>query len=494
MSAGRLDPAVDAFFRGGAGRGPPADLVKETPIAAVFLLREAAFKLKKPVDFGFVDYSTLGRRRWAVERELAFNRRHAADIYRAVHPVVPDGRGGMRLGADHEADDAVEWALEMRRFDEACILAHDPARVRGAFAERLGREVSALQANAPVSGEGGAGALGYTIASNAEQLRALAPVLGAQAVEDLIAATDVAFARAHPRLEARRAQGLSRRCHGDLHLNNIVVEADGRFTPFDCIEFNDRLSEIDVLYDTAFLLMDLLHRGRAEAASRALNGWLDAAARWQGEAAWSGLALLPLLLSARAAVRAHVVAHAEPEEGRSYLAAARAHLAPGAVELRAVGGLSGSGKSTRARALAPTLGDAPGAVVLRSDEVRKRLWDIGPLERLPPAAYVEAESARVYGRMLDEARLVLAAGRPVVLDAAFLRPHERAAGAALAREAGVSFAGEWLQAPPEVLRARVAARTGDASDAGVEVLERQLACAAPLDFTEGWRLRDVQEA
>ena len=489
MSAG-LDPAVDAFFRAGAGRGPPADLVKETPIAAVFLLADTAFKLKKPVDFGFVDYSTLERRRWAVERELAFNRRHAADIYRAIRPVVPDGRGGVRLGDAKEAGAAVEWALEMRRFDEAAILAHDPTRVHGAFAERLGREIATLQADAPVSGEGGAGALGYTLTSNAEQLRALAPVLGSAEVEALIAATDAAFARARPLLEMRRGAGLSRRCHGDLHLNNIVVEADGRFLPFDCIEFNDRLSEIDVLYDTAFLVMDLLHRGRTEAASRTLNGWLDAAARWQGDAAWAGLALLPLLLSARAAVRAHVVAHAEPEDGRRYLAAARAHLRPGAVSLHAVGGPSGSGKSTRARALAPTLGAAPGAIVLRSDEVRKRLWGAAPLERLPPEAYARAESERVYGRMLDEARLVLTAGLPVVLDAAFLQPQERAAAAALARDAAVPFAGEWLHLPADVLRARVAARTGDASDAGVDVLERQLASLPPLELSGGWRLQE----
>lgn len=486
MSAG-LDPAVDAFFRAGAGFGPPADLVKQTPIAAVFLLADIAFKLKKPVDFGFVDYSTLERRRWAVERELAFNRRHAPDVYRAVRPVVPDGRGGVRLGDDGEGASAVEWALEMRRFDEACILAHDPARLHGAFAERLGREVAALQASAPLSGEGGAGALAYTLASNAQQLRAFAPVLGAEAVEALLSATASAFARARPLLEARRSAGLSRRCHGDLHLNNILVEADGRFLPFDCIEFNDRLSEIDVLYDTAFLLMDLLHRGRAEAASRALNGWLDAAARWQGDAAWTGLALLPLLLSVRAAVRAHVAAHVDPEEGRRYLAAARAHLHPGAVVLHAVGGLSGAGKSTRARALAPRLGAAPGAVVLRSDEVRKRLWGAAPLERLPPAAYAQPEAERVYGRMFDEARRALAAGRAVLLDAAFLRQDERAAAAALARQAGVPFAGEWLVASPEVLRARVAARTGDASDAGPDVLERQLASARPAELADGWR-------
>ena len=490
MAEAALDPLVDAFFREGAGRGPPADLVKDTPIARVFLLEATAFKLKKPVDFGFVDYSTLEKRRWAMARELAFNRAHAGDIYRAVRPVVPDGAGGVRLGDEPEAEAAVEWALEMRRFDEACILANGPERVTGSFAEMLGRAVAAQQAQAPVRPEGGGvGALGYTVRSNAEQLRALAPVLGAEAVEDLIAAIDAAFAQVAPLLEARRAAGLARHVHGDLHLANIVVEADGRFVPFDCIEFNDRLSDIDVLYDVAFLLMDLLFRGRTEGASRVFNGWLDGAARWQGAHAYTGLAALPLLLSVRAAVRAHVSAHADPETGRRYLAAAREHLRTTPPQLRAVGGFSGAGKSTRARALAPTLGSPPGAVVFRSDEVRKRLWGVQPLERLPQEAYVEAESLRTYGQMLAEARLALAAGAAVVLDGVFIDPRERAAAADLAREAGAPFAGEWLSPPHEVLRARVAARTGDASDATVAVLDRQLELD-PGPLGEGWAARD----
>ena len=189
---GRLDPEVEAFFRAGAGRGAAADLVKETPIAAVFLAGGAAFKLKKPVDFGFVDYSTLAKRRWAVERELAFNRRHAPHIYRAALPVVREG-GRLRLGAPEEADAAVEWALEMRRFDEGGVLANAPDQLTPARAERLGRQIAALQAAAPVSGEGGAGALGYTVRSNAEQLRALVPALGAEAVDALLAEIEVAF-------------------------------------------------------------------------------------------------------------------------------------------------------------------------------------------------------------------------------------------------------------------------------------------------------------
>jgi predicted kinase len=260
----------------------------------------------------------------------------------------------------------------------------------------------------------------------------------------------------------------------------------GRPVLFDCVEFSDRLSLIDVLYDLGFLLMDLDFTGARGAANRALNGWLDEAARGlPAEGFWEGLAALPLFQSVRAAVRAHVTVNQDDAElARRYLAAAQGHLAPEPPRLVAVGGYSGSGKTTVARTRAPGIGPAPGAVVLRSDEIRKRLWGRAPLERLPPEAYAPGQSERVYAAMIDAARKTLAAGFAVVLDAAFLRRQERDAAGRLARETGVAFEGVWLEADPDVLRARVAARTGDASDADVAVLERQLA----FDVGEiGWR-------
>jgi predicted kinase len=265
-----------------------------------------------------------------------------------------------------------------------------------------------------------------------------------------------------------------RRCHGDLHLGNILEE-HGRAIPFDCIEFNDTLSTIDVLYDIAFLLMDLSFRGQAGGANRVLNGYLDQAARGFGEAVLEGLAVLPLFMSVRASVRAHVNAHnGDAKAARAYVEAAIRHLSWPEPELHAVGGLSGSGKSTFARKLAPALGAPPGAVVLRSDEARKRLWGRTPTEPLPPDAYAEGQSERVYGALMREAGLVLKAGRSVILDAVFLKPAERELAEEAARDAGVPFDGFWLEVPPEVMRQRLADRTGDASDADMEVLERQL--------------------
>ena len=463
-----------------------AERTIETSCAWVFLEGERALKVKKPVDFGFLDFSTLEKRRWALSRELSFNRSTAPDIYQALRRLTRDARGGFAIDG---AGAVVEYALEMRRFDPAAVLSEHPDDVDGALAEALGRAIARFHAGADVRPDGGGvKALGYTIRTNAEHLRALAGALGAETIERVVAGTDAAFAAASPLLELRRHQSFARRCHGDLHLGNILLQ-NGRPVLFDCIEFNDLLSEIDVQYDLAFLVMDLWFRGRREAANRALNAWLDEAARALPPTLWDGLAALPLMLAARAAVRAHVTANQdEPEAARAYLAAAEAHLRPSRPGLVAIGGLSGSGKTTLARRLAPSLGGPPGAVVLRSDEIRKRLAGIGPFDRIPKRAYTPRKSAETYGEMLRLARRLLAAGQAVVLDAVYLGPASRKAAERIAADAGVPFHGVWLQGRPEDLRARLAARRADASDADVEVLADQ------LDRDPGpiaWSVRDA---
>lgn len=448
-----------------------SDEVIETHCAWIFLKGDLAWKVKRPVGLGYLDFSTLEKRRWALEREFQFNRESAPQIYRTVRRISKSDKGFAFDGPG----ETVEYALEMRRFDRAAVLDARPQMVDGPLAEALGRTAARLHAAAPVKpGGGGAEALGYTVCSNSEHLRALAERLGEGDVERLITETDRALAAAKPLLEQRRAEGFARRCHGDLHLGNILLE-DGAPVLFDCIEFNDRLSEIDVLYDLAFLLMDLDFRGRREAANRVLCAYLDEAARTFPRSLWDGLAALPLMLSVRAAVRCHVRAHAgDDDQARAYLAAALQHLDPPPPALCAVGGLSGSGKSTFARALAPLVGRSPGAVVLRTDEIRKRLWGAAPLERLPKAAYGSGITRRVYRRMLEEAEACLKAGQAVVLDGVFMRAAERDRAEALARRCGVPFAGAWLHAAPDVLKARVAARTNDASDADPRVLAMQL--------------------
>lgn len=468
-----LAPDVEAWLRAGADGEAPCEGVIETSISWIFLFAGRAFKLKKPVDLGILDFTTPEKRRWATMRELAFNHPAAPDIYRAVRAITRAQDGALAFDG---AGETVEWALEMRRFDETAVLADRLAAVDGAFAEGLGRMIARYHRIAtPGAAGGGAAGLAYVMASNARLLRSEAATLGEDAVEALIAATQNAFEAAAALLDRRAAGGFVRCCHGDLHLGNILLEA-GAPVLFDCIEFNDALREIDVLYDIAFLLMDLGFRGAPEAANRVLNGWLDEAARGPAEAPWEGLAALSLCQSVRAAVRTHVNAlEGRQAAARRYLAAAGTFLQPLPPALIAVGGLSGSGKSTLARGLAPSLGAAPGAVILRTDEIRKRLAGRAPTDRLPPERYTPGATAAVYAALYATAETCLRAGWTVIADAVFLRPEERALIAAAAGAAGASFRGIWLEAPPATLRERIAARRGDASDADARVLERQLA-------------------
>jgi hypothetical protein len=469
----RLAPDIEAWLRAGAGGRAPCEKVIETSISWIFLFPDRALKLKKPLDLGFLDFTTSDKRRWAAERELAFNRRTAPDIYRRVLAITRGPEG--RLAFDGR-DEAVDWALEMRRFDETAMLSNRLAAVDGAFAEDLGRTIARYHVQAPPGAVGGgARGLRFVLDSNAHLLRGETAQLGAGDVERLLAATERALETVAPLLDHRQAGGFVRCCHGDLHLGNILLEG-GTPILFDCIEFNDALREIDVLYDIAFLLMDLAFRDAPQAANRVMNGWLDEAARGFDARLWAGLAALPLFQAVRATVRAHVNAlEGGIDRARRYLATAERYLVPTPPILLAVGGLSGSGKTTLARALAPVLGAPPGAVILRTDEIRKRLWGRGPTERLPPEAYARAAGEAVYEALYDAARTCLAAGRAVVADAVFLQGQERRRIETVARGTGAKFHGVWLEAPPETLRERIAARRDDASDADQRVLDLQLA-------------------
>jgi hypothetical protein len=284
-----------------------------------------------------------------------------------------------------------------------------------------------------------------------------------------------ALDRLAPLLEARRAAGKVRRCHGDLILRNICLY-EGTPTLFDCLEFDADLATIDVLYDLAFLLMDLWHRGLNAQANVLFNRYLDEADEDDG------LVLVSFFVATRAAVRAHVTgaraaeapreeAETARREARAYLDLAERLLEAPPPRLVAIGGLSGSGKSTIAAALAPELGAPPGARVLATDRLRKRLFGARPEARLPADAYRPEVSRQVYGQARERARAALAAGRAAIAEAVFDRPDDRTAIEEVARELGIPFQGLWLQAPFETMKARVAARVGDDSDATPEILE-----------------------
>lgn len=480
--------------------GARAERMIETACARVFLAGDTAFKVKRRVELGYLDYSTLDLRHWALERELRFNLAATSDIYRAVRKLTRAADGGLELDGEGAV---VEFALEMRRFDESSVLAARPWAIDGQLAEVMGREVAGLHARAAVRPQGGGGkALKYTIDSNAKLIRELTPSLGEARVEALIAATDAEYFRHEALLDARRDAGFARQCHADLHLGNILLE-DGKPILFDCIEFNDVLSNIDIQYDLAFLLMDLDFRRRRDAALRVLSAYLDEGLRHFGPELVTGLAALPLMMAVRAGVRIHVQAHSGDFEAASaYLDAGLRHLSPPSPKLTAVGGLSGSGKSTFARLIAPGLGASPGAVVLRTDEIRKRLLGVEPNATLSADVYTPTFYAEVYDALLSEARALLDAGRAVVVDATFIQPDLRARVEGLAAEAGVLFHGVWLEADPQVLAERIEGRQGDASDATAETLRMQLerdvgainwlrvdASGPAQDAAESWSIR-----
>jgi len=282
-----------------------------------------------------------------------------------------------------------------------------------------------------------------------------------------------------PLLAQRRAEGFQRNFHGDLHLRNICL-FDGEPVLFDCLEFDDDLATVDVLYDLALLLMDLEQHGRVREANIVLNHYLEIT----DEA--GGLACLPLFLAQRAAVRAKVAGDIEAlieapdrkvtlaSEAAGCLQAALTYVTPGAPVLVCVGGPSGSGKTRLARALAPALGPAPAAVHLRSDQIRKALHGQTENQRLAPEYYLPTVSDRVYQTMLERAEQILRAGRSVILDAVLNRPADRAAAITLAETLAVAFQGLWLDAPYTLLSARVITRQDDASDATPEVVRQQL--------------------
>jgi predicted kinase len=269
-----------------------------------------------------------------------------------------------------------------------------------------------------------------------------------------------------------------RECHGDLHLGNICL-VEGKPRLFDALEFDRRFSSIDVLYDLAFLLMDLRRRGFGHLANAVFNRYLDR----RDEA--DGLAALPLFISLRAAIRAHIAASAarrQPtREARTHLACgakdllrlALAALKPAGARVIAIGGFSGTGKTTLACDLAASLSPAPGGRVLRSDVLRKALHHMAPEQTLPAQAYSGAAHRATYERLMAEAAGALEAGCPVVLDAVFAEPRDRASAEALARDQGVPFTGIWLEAPTALLEQRIRARRGDASDATIAVLREQ---------------------
>lgn len=457
----------------------------DTHLSHVFLGGEHVLKLKRALQFDFVDYSTREKRRAYCHREIEANRAWAGAIYLGVEPVwTRQGLGG--VGDPPQGAQILDWVVRMVRF---------PDRARG---DRL------------VENDGLSGELIDGFADDLAQIHRSAKPIGgvdlAAELEGLIGqiAEDIAKGCEDRDLDERTAHwkeaalarlrshdpvvrevqetGLVRRCHGDLHLKNLVLW-DDRLIGFDALEFDPGLTDIDTLYDLAYPLMDLVHYRRPDLANRLLNRYLALSDRY------SGLELLELYVSMRAGIRALAGFFAgQTDKPAAYFRLAQEALAQRArPSLILIGGRSGSGKTTLARKLAPRLPGILGAVHVRSDVLRKTLLGIAPEEPLPAGHYDDARRLSVYAAMGERCERILGAGLSCVLDATFLSREAQELADRLVDALGVPAARLWLDAPGHVLAQRLAERGRDASDADLKVLREQLDQGEPA----GWQRVDV---
>ncbi|RKO33401.1 aminoglycoside phosphotransferase [Burkholderia mallei] len=488
-AARRLSRDIDAALRRASTYPHPAGPIVriETHLSVVYLVGRFAYKRLKPFDFGFANFTELAARRRACEAELALNRPLAAPIYLAAGPLVRRARGLRLFGAGA----AVDHVVRMRRFDERMLFSRLLARgaLDAADIDAAATRLAAYHLHAPRD-------IPRRAYGSARELR--------RQLDDMLAPLERALGAALPaslrawcvrrcdelaaHLDARRADGYVRACHGDLHLNNVVKRGRDALM-FDCIDFDDALRWIDVINDLSFLLMDLHAHDRAALAHRLLNRWLDETGDF------AGLAALPLYVAYRALVRALVATMraggdaaaraARIERARRYVDVA-AHAARARRPcLLLCHGYSGSGKSVASRALA----DVSGAIRLSSDSERKRARPFAAVDArpLPASAYTPQQIDAEYERLRALARDVLRAGYTALVDATFLSHARRARFFALARELGVPVYVLDFHASRACLERRVDARAAardDRSDAGAAVLATQRASADPLDADE----------
>lgn len=485
--------AVDARAQALLVRSWPGRIrVVETHISYVLLAGRYAYKIKKPVNFGFLDFSTLEKRRQYCDEEIRLNGRLAPEIYLGVVPIagtpdVPEPEG---------CGEPIEYAVKMRRFAQSSLLDRRLARgeVAPELIDALADRIAAFHdgaARCPAGAPYGSPAVVWAaVAENFRQLRQYLPEADAGALAGVEAWSRVGADRLGALIAARRNDGMVRECHGDLHLGNIALFR-GRPLIFDCIEFNPNLRWIDVINEVAFMVMDLEERGRADYGRRFLSRWLERSGDFVG------LPLLVFYQVYRALVRAKVAAiragQQAGEKRRRELAVCTQYLdyaaritLPRKRFLALMHGISGAGKSWAAQILL----EAAGAVRLRSDVERKRLAGLPMFADSRSAVgdgiYSTEMTAATYARLAELARGVLAAGYPVVVDAASLKAWQRELFRRVASELEVPFLLVHCRAPEAILRCRLAAReaAADASEADAAVLARQMWSLEPLADAE----------
>jgi uncharacterized protein len=449
----------------------------DTHAASVFLEGDRALKIKRAVRFPFLDYSTLEKRKAACDEEIRINRPFAPQIYRRVIPITQADDGSLSLGGDGTP---VEFAIEMTRFDVGQTIDHlaETGPPDSDLVDGIADAIAASHIIAPrAPAEPWIASIPKFIEGDTTAFRTAA-CFPENDIDDLGQASLSAWSGIHGLLERRGQQGYVRRCHGDLHLANIVL-IEGKPVLFDAIEFDPAIASVDVLYDLAFAMMDFIRYGRQSAANALLNRYLGRTSRDNLDA----LATLPLFMSLRAAIRANVLLARFDRAGRdkaivmssarAYFELARRLIHPPAPTLVAIGGLSGTGKSVVARGLAPFVAPEPGAVVLRSDVLRKQHFQVHETDRLPKSAYQPEMTAQIYQTLVQRGIRILSQGHSVVADAVFAHEVERAAISAAARDLNVRFVGLFLVTDLATRLDRIGNRRSDASDATAEIAQLQ---------------------
>jgi uncharacterized protein len=478
----RQQQLVDAMRVPGYFRQPTK--LKETHISWVLLTGRDAYKIKKAVDLGFLDFSTLELRRFYCSEELRLNRRLAAELYLDVVEIGGTPEEPV-LGPVLDKEPAIEYAVHMRRFAQTSLMDHLLAhgRITPAHIDKLAVVIANFHAALPPAADDSPHCATAEIEKAAMQNFAHLPQLltapdDRAMLKTVREASALAFTACEPLFKQRAAAGCVRECHGDLHLGNIVL-LDDMPTPFDGIEFSAPLRWIDVISEISFTVMDLLRRGQPQLAWRLLNAYLEITGDYQG------CGVLRFYLSYRATVRAKIAAIRAGQRGarikkelkscRSYLRLAQSCLIRRRPAIIITHGLPGCGKSTFAQLALERL----GAIRIRSDVERKRLFGLTPLADSKSQTDVDIYSAdatrRTYARLEELARSLIAAGYPVIVDAAFVLHAEREIFRVLAKELAVPFVIASLQTDAALLEERLALRNrqgNDASEADVSVLRK----------------------
>jgi aminoglycoside phosphotransferase family enzyme/predicted kinase len=464
----------------------PIELI-QTHVSYVLLTGDYVYKLKKPVNFGFLDYSTLEKRQHFCNEELRLNQRGASDLYLEVLPVCQEGEQ-YHLGGTGET---VEYTLKMLQFPQDALLStmFKQGTLNESHIEELGHVVAEYHAktatNEYIRSFGEVAQVRASIDENYEQtVKYIGGPQTQQQFDETKQYTDKFFAERPELFKSRMENDFIRECHGDLHLGNICLWHD-KITLFDCIEFNEPFRFVDVMYDVAFTVMDLEARHRQDLANVFLNTYVEQTGDWEG------LELLPLYLSRQAYVRAKVTSFLLDDPGvptlakeeaaktaASYYKQAWDYTKPRQGQLLLMSGLSGAGKTTTARFLSRKL----GAVHIRSDAVRKHLAGISLTERGGDDLYLPAMTEKTYARLLDLGIKLARHGFSVVLDAKYDQVEFRKNAIEQANQYQIPLQFVYCTAPQEVLRERLLNRTGDIADATADLLESQVQQAQP--FTE----------